>query len=241
MRLHDFHALTFDCYGTLIDWESGILAETRPWIARHGLVLADDEILHAFAELEPEHQATVPDALYPDVLVAVHHDLARRWGLPVSDEAAQAFGRSVGRWPAFADTAPSLRYLKQHYKLLILSNVDRASFAESNKRLGVTFDRIITAQDVGSYKPDPRNFAYAIQAVAAMGVPKHELLHVGQSLFHDVVPARAAGLASVWVNRRARGRAVTATKAPVAPVTPDLEVADLAELVERHKKEPNSE
>lgn len=237
MELHRFRALSFDCYGTLIDWEQGILSEIRPWIARHGLTLDDDTILQVFAELEPEHQAATPDKFYPEVLADVHRDLARRWGLPVNTEAADAFGHSIGRWPAFADSAPSLRYLKQHYKLVILSNVDRASFAESNRRLGVEFDRVITAQDVGSYKPDLRNFRFLIETLAAMGVLKGELLHVGQSLFHDIAPARALGLATVWVNRRVPHRATTATKTPAAPAVPDLELTDLAGLVEQHKQD----
>ncbi len=237
IELARFRALSFDCYGTLIDWEQGILGEIRPWIARHGLKLNDDAILQAFAELEPEHQAAMPDKLYPQVLADVHRDLARRWDLPESTEAALAFGRSIGRWPAFADSAASLTYLKRHYKLVILSNVDRASFAESNRQLGVEFDRVITAQDVGSYKPDTKNFSFLIETLAAMGIPKDKLLHVGQSLFHDIAPAHAVGLSTVWVNRRVPYRTSTATKTPAAPAVPDLELTDLAGLVERHKKE----
>jgi 2-haloalkanoic acid dehalogenase type II len=151
MRLGDFAALTFDCYGTLIDWEQGILIELKPWVQKNGLTIGDDEILAAFAEIEPKYQAETPDKLYPDVLTAVYLDLGKRWRIPADFDDAVAFGQSVGRWPAFPDSTPSLRYLKRHYKLVILSNVDRASFAESNKKLGVSFDRIITAQDVGSW------------------------------------------------------------------------------------------
>jgi 2-haloalkanoic acid dehalogenase type II len=130
-----------------------------------------------------------------------------------------------------------LQYLKRHYKLVILSNVDRASFAESNKALGVSFDKIITAQDVGSYKPDPRNFESLIKALTEMGVTKSRILHTAQSLFHDIVPAKAAGLATVWVNRRRGKKGSGATAEPSAPVSPDLEVASLAELVELHRVE----
>jgi 2-haloacid dehalogenase len=237
MKLSDFAALTFDCYGTLIDWEQGLLNELMPWTARHGLTISDDEILQTFASLEPKHQMQMPDKPYPQVLQAVYLDLAAHWRIPASDHEVRAFGNSIGRWPAFADTAPSLQYLKHHYKLVILSNVDRASFAESNKKLGVSFDRIITAQDVGSYKPDPRNFARLITALDEMGVSKSRVLHTAQSLFHDIVPAKAAGLATVWVNRRRGKPGGGATAKPGQSVSPDLEVASLAELVDKHKAE----
>lgn len=237
MKLGDFAALTFDCYGTLIDWEQGLLDALRPRVASHGLTISDDEILEAFARIEPRHQAQMPDKPYPQVLQSVYFELSARWEIPETDSDALAFGRSIGRWPAFADTAPSLQYLKQHYKLVILSNVDRASFAESNKSLGVTFDKIITAQDVGSYKPDPRNFEVLIKTLAEMDIDKSRILHTAQSLFHDIVPAKAAGLATVWVNRR-RGKAGGgATAKPSESVSPDLEVASLAELVDKHKAE----
>jgi 2-haloacid dehalogenase len=237
MKLSDFAALTFDCYGTLIDWEQGLLNELTPWITRHGLMISDDEILQAFASLEPKHQAQTPDKPYPQVLQAVYLDLAAHWRIPASDDEALAFGNSVGRWPAFADTTPSLQYLRHHYELVILSNVDRASFAESNKKLGVSFDRIITAQDVGSYKPDPRNFARLIATLGEMGVSKSRILHTAQSLFHDIVPAKAAGLATVWVNRRRGKPGGGATAKPSQSASPDLEVASLAEFVDKHKAE----
>jgi 2-haloacid dehalogenase len=241
LKLRDFEALTFDCYGTLIDWERGLLAELRPWTERHGLKLGDDDLLAAFAEVEPAEQARTPDKAYPDILAAVYRRHAERWRISVNQNAARAFGQSVGRWPAFPDTAGSLQYLKRHYKLVILSNVDRASFAESNKKLGVTFDRIITAQDVGSYKPDARNFAYAIETLAGMGVAKEKILHTAQSLFHDIVPAKAAGLSTVWVNRRKGHQGGGATPTPAIEVRPDLEVADLAELVDLHRNERSGE
>ncbi len=237
MKLSDFAALTFDCYGTLIDWEQGLLNALRPWIASHGLTISDDEILQTFASIEPRHQVQTPDKPYPQVLQSVYLELASHWEIPATNNDALAFGGSIARWPAFADTAPSLQYLKQHYKLVILSNVDRASFAESNKALGVSFDKIITAQDVGSYKPDPRNFEVLIKALAEMGVTKSGILHIAQSLFHDIVPAKATGLATVWVNRRRGKKGGGATAKPSGPVSPDLEVASLAEFVDKHKAE----
>ncbi|MBL8670245.1 MAG: haloacid dehalogenase type II [Alphaproteobacteria bacterium] len=234
MRINDFSVLAFDCYGTLIDWEAGILAELTPWLRRNGGTQADDAILEAFGAAESSVEAESPFRLYPDVLAEVHRRLAVTWGIAKDEAAARAFGASVGRWPAFADSAESLRYLKQHYKLVILSNVDRASFAESNKKLGVTFDRICTAQDVGSYKPSPRNFDYLLKEMAGMGIAKERILHTAQSLFHDHAPAKAAGLRTIWINRRKGRPGGGAT--PPAEAKPDWEVASLAEMVALHKR-----
>jgi 2-haloalkanoic acid dehalogenase type II len=237
MKLTDFAALTFDCYGTLIDWERGILAELRPWVTKHACNLADEEILEAFGAEEARCEAAAPGKLYPDILADVFRGLARQWNLPASDEEARTFGASVGRWPAFADSAAALQYLKQHYKLVILSNVDRASFAQSNEKLQVAFDRVITAQDVGSYKPDNRNFEHLVRELAAMGIAKEKILHTAQSLFHDVAPARAMGLATMWVNRRKGLGGWGATPAAASTVQPDAEVASMADLVALHQAE----
>ena len=154
---------------------------------------------------------------------------------PAPSVPRSAIGR---RFP----TAPTrCRYLKQHFKLVIVSNVDRASFADSNKRLGVDFDAIVTAQDVGSYKPDPRNFAALIEAVAVLGFGKERILHTAQSLFHDIVPAKEAGLATLWVNRRKSAGGWGATPPPPEEVTPDREVASLAEVVDMHRAEAGAD
>lgn len=241
MRLTGFDTLTFDCYGTLVDWERGIADELRPWTAKGGLRLADDELLEAFAKFQYEHEAKTPEMPYPDVLAAVHRDLAAHWGLPWSADDATGFGQSVGRWPAFADSAASLRYLKRFYKLVIVSNVDRASFARSSERLGVAFDKVIAAEDVGSYKPDARNFAYALRALGEMGISKETILHTAQSFFHDIVPAKAIGLKTMWINRR-KGKTGWGATPPVATkVKSDFEVAALSEFVARHQAELGGE
>jgi 2-haloacid dehalogenase len=235
MKLGAFEALTFDCYGTLIDWEQGILTELRPWTAAKGL--SDDAILEAFGAEEARCEAATPGKPYPGVLADVYRALGQHWGLPVNQVAPIAFGGSVGRWPAFPDSAAALAHLKQHFKLVILSNVDRTSFGRSNAKLEVDFDLVLTAQDIGSYKPDRRNFDYALTELGAIGVTPDRVLHVAQSLFHDIVPARALGLHTVWVNRR-KGRGGGGATPPAAgDATPDLEVASMAELVERHRAE----
>ncbi|HLT02688.1 MAG TPA: haloacid dehalogenase type II, partial [Geminicoccaceae bacterium] len=203
MRLGDFSVLTFDCYGTLIDWESGICAAFGPWLERRGVSAAPEQILAAFAAAEAPQQEATPDMLYPDLLARVHAAMAKSFGVAPDPDAAAAFGRSVEHWPAFPDSAEALAYLKQHYKLVILSNVDRASFAHSERKLGVAFDAVYTAQDIGSYKPDPRNFAYMLARLAEQGIGREQILHTAESLYHDHLPAKRFGLATCWIHRRA--------------------------------------
>src|SRR5215469_2086850 len=156
MRLTDFKVFTFDCYGTLIDWETGILNALRPLFGSEPVRHSRDEFLAAFARLETAQEAETPEMIYSELLAVVHRRLAEEWGIAATAADHRAFGSSVGNWPAFPDSAAALAYLKQFYKLVILSNVDRASFAQSQKRLGVAFDMVYTAEDIGSYKPDLR-------------------------------------------------------------------------------------
>ena len=170
MRLSDFRVLTFDCYGTLIDWESGIVAALQPLMAKGKARLDRDAALASFGRHEAAQQHETPEMRYSDLLADVHRRLAEEWGVAATDEEHRAFGRSVPDWPAFPDSAEALASLKRHYKLVILSNVDRASFSGSNARLGVAFDAIYTAEDIGSYKPDRRNFAYMLDALGEQGI-----------------------------------------------------------------------
>lgn len=237
LRLHDFEALTFDCYGTLIDWERGILDALRPWRRRHGLILDHDTLLSLYSELESKHEAATPGKAYPEILRAVLTDVARRVDADVRPSELSAFGQSVRDWPAFDDSPAALGYLKRHFKLVVLSNIDRASFAHSNAKLGVVFDAIITAEEVGSYKPDVRNFEFMLRRLASMGVERGRVLHVAQSLYHDHVPAKGLGLPTVWVDRRAGRQGTGATPAPGEDVRPDVVVPDLAALASLHQAE----
>jgi 2-haloacid dehalogenase len=238
MRLGDFSALTFDCYGTLIDWEAGILTALRPWTAGQRVEVDDEELLAAFGRAEARREAAQPAAPYPRILAGVLDDLAEEFGAAASREETETFGGSVKDWPAFPDSTAALAYLRRHYRLVIVSNVDRASFRHSNDRLGVTFDAVVTAEDAGAYKPAPNHFQLALERLAEMGVAKDRVLHVAQSLYHDHVPARRLGLATMWVNRRGdRGQGGGATPATPAPVTPDGEVPTLAALVDLHRHE----
>jgi 2-haloalkanoic acid dehalogenase type II len=236
-QLSDFEILTFDCYGTLIDWETGICAAIGPWLERHGVSATREQILAAFAEAEAPQQTATPDLRYPELLARVHGALAQRFGLTPDPARAQAFGRSIRDWPAFPDSADALAYLKRHYRLVILSNVDRASFAHSARRLGVAFDAIYTAEDIGSYKPDPRNFEYMLARLGEQGIAREQILHTAQSLYHDHIPAKRFGLATCWIHRRAGQPGHGATRPPEVDVTPDFRFATLGEMAEAHRRE----
>lgn len=235
--LEHYAALSFDCYGTLIDWEAGILGFLRPWTERNGIQADDETLLAAFSRHERHQQETHPARLYPHLLGDVLHGIAADLGITASDVDAQAFGASVGDWPAFDDSHDALAYLGRHYRLIILSNVDRASFAKSNERLGVEFDAAITAEDVGSYKPTPENFRRAMTAAERLTGRDDALLHVGESLHHDIAPAQAMGLPVVWIDRaRARGgpRASGALE-DIDP--PDREYDSMQAFAEAHRRE----
>jgi 2-haloacid dehalogenase len=238
MKLSDFKALTFDCYGTLIDWETGLWNALQPLVSAGALKIGREEALDIFAGLETELERETPSLRYSSLLAVVHARMAKSWGVHAHADLHDRFGSSVPDWPAFPDSAAALAYLKRHFKLVILSNVDRASFATSNKRLGVTFDAVYTAEDVGSYKPDPRNFAYLIEHVEAdLGIRKSEILHTAQSLHHDHVPAESAGLARAWIDRRFGKEGSGATAKVAKPPKVDFHFRSLAEFAEAHRKE----
>lgn len=204
-QLSDYKLLCFDVYGTLIDWEGGILEALQPIISASDKQFTREHLLTLYHELESNQQRLTPDMPYSQLLSTVHPFLAERLGLPApSEEQSKQFGESVGSWPAFPDTVEALSRLQKQYKLVVLSNVDKASFAKSNagSLQGFPFDDILTAEDIGSYKPDPRNFAYMKSAAQAkFGVEPSQILQTAQSQFHDHQPARAAGIKSVWIVR----------------------------------------
>lgn len=203
-QITDFNTLTFDCYGTLIDWESGIWDAMQPLILANAAMGIDRQRgLEAFAVIESAQEASTPGMLYPEILLNVHRQLADHFQLKTSDQMDRDFGESVRYWPAFPDTADALRMLKRHFKLVILSNVNRDGFAASNRKLGVKFDAIYTAEDVGSYKPNPGNFSYMLANIEPdLGISKDRILHTAQSLHHDHVPATEFGLAKAWIDRQ---------------------------------------
>ena len=229
-----FTVLSFDCYGTLIDWESGILAQLQSWAGRHGLALGHKELLAAFAQVETQvEQETTPAPLYPQVLAECLRRIGEGLGADVSTEEATTFGDSVGEWPAFPDSAKALARLKERFRLVIVSNVDRDSFAASNRRLGVEFDRVITAEDVGAYKPQLLHFQALLAVLREWEVEPSQLLHVAQSLYHDHEPAARLGLASVWIDRRHEQEGFGATPVPRGSVAPWWRFPDLASFADQ--------
>jgi 2-haloacid dehalogenase len=219
-----FDVLTFDCYGTLIDWEAGILAALRAPLAAHGIEASDDDVLGAFARHEAEVEAG-PYRPYREVLAEVLVAIVGHFGPEASAEERTAFGGSVIAWPPFPDSAAALAALHQRFKLGVITNCDDDLFAASAQRLRIEFDWVVTAQQAKRYKPNPRGFELMFERV---GLPPARILHVAQSLFHDHVPAKRLGLSTVWVDRRGNRPGFGAT--PPAEATPDLVVPDMATL-----------
>ena len=227
VNFDDFDVLTFDCYGTLIDWETGIWEALQPLFAHHRIDMTIDQALELYGELETEvERGEYYD--YKTVLSRVLEEFGARVGFAPTPTELQHFSTSVKDWPAFPDSAPALQALHKKYKLAIVSNIDDDLFALSAPKLQVRFDWVITAQQARSYKPSLQNFHLAFERI---GLPRTKMLHVAQSLFHDIVPAKALGLSTVWVNRRHNKAGFGAT--PPAQARPDLEVSDLQTLAEK--------
>ena len=227
LRFDDFDVLTFDCYGTLIDWETGILDALRPIFAAHRVDLVPDPTLELYGELESAAERA-PYREYKAILRTVLEGLGSRLGFAPTAKELEQFSTSVRGWPAFPDSAAALQALHKKYRLAIVSNIDDDLLVHSAQQLQVRFDWIITAQQAKSYKPSLNNFRLAFDRI---GVPQSRILHVAQSLFHDIAPANTLGLSSVWVNRRHEKAGSGAT--PVAHAHPDLEVPDLRTLAEK--------
>jgi 2-haloacid dehalogenase len=219
-----FDVLTFDCYGTLIDWEAGLLAALRAPLAAHGVEASDEDVLEAFARHEAEVESG-PYRRYREVLGEALAAMLGHFDEEASAEERAAFGGSVADWPAFPDSAAALARLHDRFKLGVITNCDDDLFAASQRRLGLEFDWVVTAQQAKRYKPNPRGFELMFERV---GLPPARILHVAQSLFHDHVPAKRLGLSTVWVNRRSTRPGFGAT--PPAEATPDLVVPDMATL-----------
>jgi 2-haloacid dehalogenase len=226
LNFENFRTLTFDCYGTLIDWESGIWDNLQPILAAHNVSITRDDALKLYAELEPPAESGAYRE-YKTVLRMVVQGFGERLGFAPSDAEQQTFALSVKNWQPFSDTVDALRALKSKYQLAIISNTDDDLFAGTARHLQVPFDWVITAQQAQSYKPSLNNFQRAVERI---GLPKDQILHVAQSLHHDIAPAKQFGLTTVWVNRHAHKSGATAT--PPATAQPDLTVPDLRTLVD---------
>jgi 2-haloacid dehalogenase len=221
-----FDVLTFDCYGTLVDWEAGIVAGLRSALAGRGVTFDDEDLLERYARHEAAIEAG-PYLRYREVLARAMAGVCGELGvMPGADELA-AFGGSVGEWPPFPDSTEALARLHDRFKLAVITNCDDDLFAASSRRLGIEFDFVITAQQCGGYKPRRENFEIAFERIER---PRSRILHVAQSLFHDHVPAKALGLTTAWIDRRHDRPGHGAT--PPADVIPDLAVPDMATFAE---------
>jgi 2-haloacid dehalogenase len=231
--------LTFDTYGTLIDWETGIFNGLAPLVEKAGLEdQTRDQILGIFAQHESSQQAETPAMVYMQLLSEVYKRLAKEWGVKVSNEEANIFGASVPDWPEFTDSPRALQYLKKHFKLVTLTNCDRLSYRGSNLRLRIEYDAIYTAQDIGSYKPNPRNFEYMLQRLKDdFGFEKKDILHTAQSLFHDHAPANWFGLAGAWIDRRHAEKGWGATMPPPGTPRYDFRFNSMIEMAKAHSLE----
>ena len=225
INFNKFKVLTFDCYGTLIDWENGILSALKPVLKKHKIRIGDKQILELYAELESKTEKG-KHILYKNVLREVMQDISNRLGFKPSSSELNCLVDSLKNWEPFPDTVKALRKLKKRFKLAIISNIDDDLFTFSAKHLKVKFDYIITAKQAKSYKPSLNNFKFAIKKIC---MPTENILHVAQSIYHDIIPAKKVGLATVWVNRRKGKKGFGAT--PPARSSPNLEVSNLKALV----------
>jgi len=224
-----FTTISFDCYGTLIDWESGILPTLRAVLANHGQSLPDADILELYGEFEAQAESG-PYQSYRDVLQSVVRAFADHFHFEASSAELRSLHESVRAWPPFPDTVPALRELQKRYRLIVISNIDDDLFAETRKHLGLEFDGVITAEQARSYKPSVNNFQMALRTFA---ISPDRLLHAAQSVYHDVLPARSLGISTVWVNRKSARPGIGAVRASALPDSEkraDLEVPNLAGL-----------
>ena len=235
MKLTDFKVISFDCYGTLIDWETGIFEAFQPFMQRTGRVLSREYLIRTFARYEALQQMKTPTISYAEILQRVYARIAQVCHVQPSRDEAIMFSNSIGNWPAFIDSPSSLQYLKQYFKLVILSNVDNDSFRLSNEKLQVDFDYIFTSQDIGSYKPDLRNFKFLISRLAEHGIPKEADLHAAVGLYHDLLPASHMGLATAWIHRRAGREGHGATRPPERMPALNFRFTSLEQLVLAHR------
>ena len=233
VRFERIKAVTFDVYGTLIDWESSIPKLISPWLRESGVVVSDELILSTFAANQKRHQIVRPALRYTEVLRRTYLDLESSFGLEPDEGRAIQFSHSVGAWDAFDDTVAALRQLNTTCLIGILSNVDNESFERTRPKLGVPLAIKVTAEDVGSYKPDVAHFEESLRQCRELGIGKQELLHVAWSRHHDVEPCQKLGLASVWIDRRHGKKGPGATMPSDA--VPDLTLKTLAELAALHR------
>ena len=202
----------------------GFCLPCGPVLGSHGQSLPDAAILELYGEFEAEAESG-PYQSYRDVLQSVVRAFADRFHFQATSAEVHSLHESVRAWPPFPDTVPALRELQKRYKIVVISNIDDDLFAKTQKHLDVEFDGVITAEQARSYKPSLNNFQMALRTLA---LSPDRLLHVAQSIYHDVAPARSLGISTVWVNRKSARPGIGAVRASAG--RPDIEVPDLARL-----------
>jgi 2-haloacid dehalogenase len=225
LNFSQYRYLTFDCYGTLVDWENGIFSALRPILHKHGKSIDNSRLLEMYGDLEM--RAEQPFQSYREVLRAVVRGFGQELGFTPTADEQNSLPDSLPYWEPWPDTVAALQRLKTRFQLAIISNIDDDLFAKTAPQLGVTFDNIITAQQAHCYKPGREIFQLALERV---GVEPRAILHVGQSIYHDVIPAKTFGMSTVWVNRPSARPGVGAVRSATAE--PDLEVRNLGTLAD---------
>lgn len=235
--LSDYAVLTLDCYGTLVDRDSGIVGALMPWLNDVGVTAGRGEILRAFSQAERAKLVTAPGVCYRDVLLEVHDTLARFFDVPSDQKAARAFAASIKDWPIHADVPSALAYLKEHYRLVVLTNIDHQSFEQTNRALGVDFDAVYTAEDIGSYKPSMKSFDYLLTRLAKADIAKERVLHVAGSLRFDHVPAKRRGMSTCWIHRPSGRSKMKGSTTRGIDVHPDFHFESLGAFTDAHAAE----
>lgn len=235
MRLTDFKVVSFGCYGTLIDRDTGVYTALRPLLSAGHIRLSRPEVLAKFSEYEAQQQAETPRTSYCDILAMVHRRLARDWGIIASDDDHTLFGQSAPRWPIYADAPAALQYLKRFFRLVILSNADQSTFAGSNRRLEGKFEAIFTAQEIGSCKPDPRIFEHMVSRLAKRDLERRQILYVSHSPPRDQGAAAACGVAYAWIDRAGREPDGAGPQSPDA-LHSNFRFANLVDMVKAHQQ-----
>lgn len=230
MQLENKKVLTFDCYGTLIDWEKGIIEAMKPILMANGIKISDDEILIHFGLTEHVVQSESPGMLYSQVLEEVVHKFGKKYGFNPTKSEAESFGLSIKNWKPFPDTVDGLQKLARFFKIIIVSNIDNTSIAATVPQLGIDFYKIFTAQEIGAYKPDKKVFRYVFEKLSHVGIQKNDILHVAESIFHDHIPAKDLNLDSVWINRQFDKNTTGATPIVDKAYIPDFQFNTLLDF-----------
>ena len=234
LRLGDYAVLTLDCYGTLVDRDTGIVNALMPWLNDVGVTAGRGEILRAFNQAERAKLVTAPGVCYRDLLFEVHDSLADFFQVRADKNVARAFANSIKDWPIYSDVPGALAYLRQHFRLALLANIDRESFEQTSKALGDSFEAVYTAEDIGTYKPSTKSFDYLLARLAKADIAQDKVLHIASSLRLDHVPAKRRGFSTCWIHRPHGLSRMTGSVTKGIEIHPDFYFESLGALTHAH-------